>query len=98
MITEENVLSIEKENKINNNEQDENKNQEDNTKKEEKEEKEEKKENEEKDEKQQKKEKKEIIDNELDNMKYEIINEDSQEYDLSFKIIVIGDSGNLIII
>ena len=90
MTTEENVLSIEKENKINNNEQDENKNQEENIKKEENKE---NKENEEKDEKQQKKEKKEINDNELDNMKYEIINEDSQEYDLSFKIIVIGDSG-----
>ena len=87
MTTEENVLSIEKENKINTNEQEENKNQEQNIKKEENEEKDEK------DEKQQKKEKKEINDNELDNMKYEIINEDSQEYDLSFKIIVIGDSG-----
>ena len=90
MTTEENVLSIEKENKINNNEQDENKNQEENIKKEENKE---NKENEEKYEKQQKKEKKEINDNELNNMKYEIINEDSQEYDLSFKIIVIGDSG-----
>ena len=85
MATEENTLSNEKEKKINSNEQEENKNQEENTKKDE---------NEEKDENQQKKEKKfEINDNDLDNMKYEIINEDSQEFDLSFKIIVIGDSG-----
>ena len=85
MATEENTLSNEKENKINSNEQEENKNQEQNINKDE---------NNEKDENQQKKEKNlEIDDNELDNMKYEILNEDCQEFDLSFKIIVIGDSG-----
>lgn len=83
MATEENIVSIEKENQINNDEEKNNKNQEQNTKKDEKE-------GEEKDEKEKKSE---IDDNELDNMKYEILNEDSQEFDLSFKIIVIGDSG-----
>jgi hypothetical protein len=31
----------------------------------------------------------------LDNMEYELLKDDNQEYDLSFKVIVIGDSGIL---
>ena len=93
MTTEENNLPNEAENKTDNNEQEENKNKEQNIKKTENEE------NEEKEENQQNKEEKSVInDNELENMKYEIINEDSQQFDLSFKIIVIGDSGKKLII
>ena len=35
----------------------------------------------------------EEIRNELDNMPFEVLKEDYPEYDLSFKVIVIGDSG-----
>ena len=31
----------------------------------------------------------------LDNMEYQLLKEDNPEYDLSFKVIVIGDSGIL---
>ena len=41
----------------------------------------------------EKEENKEIDENDLDNLKYEKLKEDIQEYDLSFKVIVIGDSG-----
>ena len=34
--------------------------------------------------------------NQLDKMEYQILKEDYPEYDLSFKVIVIGDSGILI--
>ena len=37
--------------------------------------------------------KKEIKENQLNDMKYEILKEESSEYDLSFKVIVIGNSG-----
>ena len=36
---------------------------------------------------------KEIKENQLNDMKYEILKEESSEYDLSFKVIVIGNSG-----
>ena len=35
----------------------------------------------------------EEIRNELDSMPFEVLKEDYPEYDLSFKVIVIGDSG-----
>ena len=37
--------------------------------------------------------KKGIKENQLNDMKYEILKEESSEYDLSFKVIVIGNSG-----
>ncbi len=48
-----------------------------------------------KDENENKKEEKRTEDcqKELDNMKYQLLREDYNEFDLSFKIIVIGNSG-----
>ena len=36
---------------------------------------------------------KEIFNSDIENMPYEVLKEDYPQYDLSFKIIVIGDSG-----